>query len=113
LAARKRARAQSERRHTFAMENDEHTPPEGMRPADNTVARRRREEVQRLIDTLPGEQAETLVLRTVLGMSLAEVAESTGVPLNTVRSRMRLAKDALRKRIEEMAPELAAGRGES
>lgn len=45
---------------------------------------------------IPAEQAETLALRIVLGWSLAEVAEATGVPLNTVRSRMRLAKTALR-----------------
>jgi RNA polymerase sigma-70 factor (ECF subfamily) len=49
---------------------------------------------------IPPEQAETLSLRVVLGWSLAEIAETMGVPLNTVRSRLRLAKTALRTAIE-------------
>lgn len=63
-------------------------------------AERRRRLVRELLDTLPEEQAETLALRVALGMSLEEVAQSTGVPVNTVRSRIRLAKLALKKRIE-------------
>lgn len=59
----------------------------------------RRAAVRRLLETLPEEQAETLALRVALGFSLAEVAESTGVPVNTVRSRVRLAKEALRRRV--------------
>jgi len=59
-----------------------------------------------LLETLSEEQAETLVLRFVLGMSLAEVASATAAPVNTVRSRLRLAKEALRRRIEA-DPDLA------
>jgi RNA polymerase sigma-70 factor (ECF subfamily) len=36
----------------------------------------------------------------VLGWTLEEVALATGAPVNTVRSRVRLAKEALRRRIE-------------
>jgi RNA polymerase sigma-70 factor (ECF subfamily) len=32
---------------------------------------------------------------------MQEVADATGAPVNTVRSRLRLAKEALRRRIEE------------
>jgi RNA polymerase sigma-70 factor (ECF subfamily) len=64
------------------------------------VAARRRSEIRELVGTLPEAQAETLALRIVMGLSMDEVAASTGVPLNTVRSRLRLAKEALRKRIE-------------
>ncbi len=67
---------------------------------DRVDAERRRDLVRNLMATLPAEQAETLALRIVLGFSLEEVATSTGVPLNTVRSRVRLAKTALKKRIE-------------
>lgn len=55
--------------------------------------------VQDLLVRLPEPQAEALALRVVLGLSLEEVAQATGVPLNTVRSRVRLAKEALRRRI--------------
>jgi RNA polymerase sigma-70 factor (ECF subfamily) len=67
---------------------------------DRVDAERRRDLVRELMATLPPEQAETLALRIVLGFSLEEVATTTGVPLNTVRSRVRLAKTALKKRIE-------------
>jgi RNA polymerase sigma-70 factor (ECF subfamily) len=36
----------------------------------------------------------------MLGWSLSDVATATGVPLNTVRSRVRLAKNALRAAVE-------------
>ncbi len=68
---------------------------------DDPEAPRRRALLRALLDELPEAQAETLVLRIMLGYSLQEVAEATGVPLNTVRSRLRLAKEALRSRIEQ------------
>lgn len=71
-------------------------------------AERRRHAVRALMERLPEEQAETLALRVVLGFSLEEVAEATGVPLNTVRSRVRLAKTSLKKRIEADPRLLAA-----
>jgi RNA polymerase sigma-70 factor (ECF subfamily) len=39
-------------------------------------------------------------MRVVLGWSLEEIAAHTRVPVNTVRSRLRLAKEAMRRRIE-------------
>ena len=60
----------------------------------------RREAVRSLINELPDVQAETMALRVCLGMSLEEVASATGAPVNTVRSRIRLARQALRRRIE-------------
>jgi RNA polymerase sigma factor (sigma-70 family) len=53
-----------------------------------------------LLARIPEEQAETLTLRVMLGWSLPDVAAATGVPLNTVRSRVRLAKNALRAAVE-------------
>ena len=67
---------------------------------DALAAERRRELVRELMALLPEEQAETFAMRVALGFSLPEVAAATGVPLNTVRSRVRLAKEALRKRID-------------
>jgi len=40
-------------------------------------------------------------MRVVLGWSIKEIATHSGAPLNTVRSRLRLAKEALKSRIEE------------
>jgi RNA polymerase sigma factor (sigma-70 family) len=81
-------------------------PPEDARdelddrsPAEQMQAEKRRALVRQLLDELPVEQAEALTLHVVLDLSLKAVAEATGVPLNTVKSRLRLAKRALRQRI--------------
>jgi len=42
-------------------------------------------------------QGETLVLRVILGFSMEEIAATMSVPVNTVRTRLRLAKNALRR----------------
>lgn len=52
-----------------------------------------------LLAELPAPQAEAMVMRFVLGCSLAEIAETTGAPQNTVRSRIRLAREALQRRL--------------
>jgi RNA polymerase sigma-70 factor (ECF subfamily) len=54
-----------------------------------------------LLEELPEIQAETFALRVALGYSMQEVAAATGAPVNTVRSRLRLAREALRRRIEQ------------
>ncbi len=98
VAARRRGHLRQERQDDAVDVDGLERGPE---PSVDVVdAERRRSLVRGLLDTLPEEQAETLALRVVLGFSLEEVAEATGVPMNTVRSRVRLAKTALRRRIE-------------
>jgi RNA polymerase sigma-70 factor (ECF subfamily) len=69
-------------------------------PADATAAddlldaRRAMCAVRELLGTLPETQAEALALHCVLGLSITEISECTGVPLETVRSRLRLARRA-------------------
>jgi RNA polymerase sigma-70 factor (ECF subfamily) len=70
-------------------------------PSEELSAARRRALLTSLLDELPEAQAETLALRVVLGHSLEEIAEATSAPVNTVRTRMRLAREALRRRIED------------
>jgi RNA polymerase sigma-70 factor (ECF subfamily) len=55
--------------------------------------------VRELVAALPESLAEALVLHVVLGYTVAEIAQSSGAPAETVRSRLRLAKQALRKRV--------------
>jgi RNA polymerase sigma-70 factor (ECF subfamily) len=57
------------------------------------------EALRQLLDRLPLEQAEVLTLHCVLGYTLPEIAETMHAPLETVRSRLRLAKQALRERV--------------
>ena len=50
-----------------------------------------------VVSVLPEEQRESLLLRFVDGLSLAEIAEATGVPLGTVKSRLHNALKNLRE----------------
>jgi RNA polymerase sigma-70 factor (ECF subfamily) len=81
-------------------------------PAELLAARRRREVLRALLEELPPAQAEVLALHTMLGHSVAEAAAITGVPVNTVRSRLRAALGALRERAAADAALAEAARGE-
>jgi RNA polymerase sigma factor (sigma-70 family) len=63
-------------------------------------AERQRALLRLLLSELPDAQAEALLLRVVCGHSIEEISTITQTPFNTVRSRLRLAKEALRQRIE-------------
>ena len=54
---------------------------------------------QRLLDELPEGQAESLTYRVLFEYPLPVIARELQVPVNTVRSRIRLARDHLRQRI--------------
>jgi len=54
--------------------------------------------VRELVTTLPQPLAEALTLHVVLGYTVSEIARSCDIPVETVRSRLRLARQALRKR---------------
>ena len=66
--------------------------------ADGNVGEIERAEVMRdLIRRLRPIQAETLVMRVVLGFTVEEIALATEVSANTVKTRLRLGKNSLRK----------------
>jgi RNA polymerase sigma-70 factor (ECF subfamily) len=54
-----------------------------------------------LVDELPEEQREVVVMRHYLNFSFKEIAEMTGVSINTSLGRMRYGLLKLRKLIEE------------
>ncbi len=55
----------------------------------------------RLIEELPDDQKEVLVMRIYQDLSFKEIADSTGVSINTALGRMRYALMNLRKVIEK------------
>ncbi|MEM9188731.1 MAG: RNA polymerase sigma factor [Myxococcota bacterium] len=74
--------------------------PEHLSSNDNPAAELHRQRIIELLaDTLPKEQLRTFVLWSALGCSISEIADETGVPRNTVRSRLRLAKETLRRKL--------------
>ena len=74
-------------------------PNQAPSPMEDICASRRRQLLGLLLDELAPSQAEVLVLHCALGFTVAEVAASLGCPVETVRSRLRIAKQALRERI--------------
>jgi RNA polymerase sigma-70 factor (ECF subfamily) len=55
-----------------------------------------RREMVKLLDDLPAEQRYVLVLHHALDLTVPEMARELGIPIETVRSRLRLAKARLR-----------------
>jgi RNA polymerase sigma-70 factor, ECF subfamily len=65
----------------------------------------KREAVREMIETLPVQFRETLVLRELNDLSYREIAELTGMPIGTVMSRLARARELLRKIWLERAAE--------
>jgi RNA polymerase sigma-70 factor (ECF subfamily) len=58
-------------------------------------------DIRRLIEELPEDQKEVLVMRMYKDMSFKEISERTGVSINTALGRMRYALINMRKVIEK------------
>jgi len=58
-----------------------------------------REAVRRALDELPEDQRLIVQLSQTEGLTYREVADILGVPLGTVKSRMAVAADTLRRKL--------------
>ncbi|HBS87352.1 MAG: RNA polymerase subunit sigma-24 [Bacteroidetes bacterium GWF2_38_335] len=58
-------------------------------------------DIKKLVNELPDEQREIIILRHYVGMSFKEIADHTGVSINTALGRMRYALINLRRLIKE------------
>ncbi len=65
----------------------------------------KRDAVREMIEALPVQYREPLVLRELNDLSYREIADLTGLPLGTVMSRLARARDLLRRRWLERAAE--------
>lgn len=79
------------------------TPDDEARIAD-------RDELRRAFDRLPTDQRAVLVLQYYLDQDHAQIAETLGIPLGTVKSRASHARQALRAALEADARAAAGGR---
>jgi RNA polymerase sigma-70 factor (ECF subfamily) len=93
LRARKRSRED-------LIDNDrtfDDLPSRSPDPSVDAEGSELRENVKTALRALPNEQREVLELGYFSGMSQTEIAEATGQPLGTVKTRMRLALQKLRE----------------
>lgn len=67
---------------------------------DKIIEQQISNDVRSLIDKLPPEQKEVLIMRHYLEMSFKDIADRTGVSINTALGRMRYAVINLRKMIK-------------
>ena len=68
---------------------------------DDLVKRQIQKDVRKLINHLPDDQREVVILRHYAGLSFKEIADITDVSINTALGRMRYALINLRKLMEE------------
>jgi RNA polymerase sigma factor (sigma-70 family) len=73
-----------------------------VKPAEDVIIDRQiRKDIRGLIDSLPSEQKEVLILRQYCELSFKEIADHTNVSINTALGRMRYALINLRRMVKE------------
>lgn len=68
---------------------------------DEIIDRQSREAIRNMLDYLPAAQREVILLRFYEDLSFKEIAQQTGVSINTALGRMRYALINLRRLIQE------------
>lgn len=68
---------------------------------DNIISEQRAEEIRALVEELPEEQREVVRMRYYEGLSFKEIAEHSGVSINTALGRMRYALINMRQMIKK------------
>lgn len=85
-----------------ASEADTSAPTAPSDPLADAEHAERSRIVRAALADLPAEQREALELAYFGGLSQSEIAEQTGLPLGTIKTRMRLALQKLRERLNPL-----------
>jgi RNA polymerase sigma-70 factor, ECF subfamily len=96
-----RSRAGKAPRLTFDDEAILEQRPAEERTEEEAMRHETASEVRGALDTLPGEQAKVIELAYFGGFSHSEIAAMVGVPLGTVKGRMRLGLEKIRGELAE------------
>ncbi len=76
-------------------------PVESEAADDGMDARLRESRVRMAVEDLPSDQVEMIKFAFFLGLTHSEISERTGLPLGTVKSRIRLAFSRLRRALND------------
>jgi RNA polymerase sigma-70 factor, ECF subfamily len=97
-----RRRQISHARKTETLSKMQQVYPSGMltpTPEDRLLGERAAHAIRELLGSLPEAQAEVLGLHHAVGLTVSEIAALTGARHETVRSRLRLGRQAVRQRV--------------
>lgn len=83
-------------------------PSDEATPEEHASLSERGQAVRRAMSSLPGDQREALTLAYFGGLSQSEIAEKCGLPLGTVKTRMRLGMNRLRDSLSSLREEVRA-----
>jgi RNA polymerase sigma-70 factor (ECF subfamily) len=81
-------------------------PEESPSSKDTEETKRFKETIRSIVNDLPQDQKEVVIMRTYYDMSFKEIAEITNVSINTSLGRMRYALINLKKMLEEKNMEI-------
>jgi len=94
--AMRRIRKQNYRDGVIALDSTRDATSGSLSSEDQVIRRRFWDRVEVALSTLGAERRSALTLQLVLGYSVAEIAEATGAPVNTVRDRLAVGRKQLR-----------------
>ena len=83
-------------------ENNDERASEDPGPDEEVSERERSERVRATLAELPPDQSDVVNLAFIEGLSHSEIAKRLGLPLGTVKSRMRLAYQKIRDALEDL-----------
>jgi len=90
-------------RHPEDLRNEPELMPPAEASADDVLSAGEREaRVREALQTLPDEQAEVVRLSFFLDKAHGEISRALGLPLGTVKSRLRLAMIRLRGQLDDL-----------
>jgi RNA polymerase sigma-70 factor (ECF subfamily) len=92
----RRIRKQSYRDGVVALDSTREGRSSSLSSEEQVMRRRFWERVEAVLAALGPERRVALTLQLVLGYSVAEIAEATGAPVNTVRDRLAVGRKLLR-----------------
>ncbi len=83
--------------HDYSTVQDWDLPDTHMQPDQELEENELEQDLSSMIDTLPEKFRESLLLRHEKEMSYNDIAQKTGVPINTVKTRIKRARELLRE----------------